>query len=262
MKSDAPAPVKSADRALDILEAVADAAEPPSFSRLMAELGIPRSSLFHLLNTLQSRGYLVQDGATARYRLGQRIGQLAERVGGPPLAAIVLPHLGQLSRAVNETSGFYVRAGDGIEAIASAASSQALAYTMKVGEKAPLYAVSAGKLWLAHMPPDEVAAYLERVSFEEITANTIRSKDRLRDEIAAARRDGFAYSREEFTPGITGIATAVTAGGRIVGALNLAVPTARFSQSQEAVFRRQMASTAAALSKALEARAVPPARED
>lgn len=253
MKSDAPAPVKSADRALDILEAIADAAEPPSFSRLMTELGIPRSSLFHLLNTLQARGYLTQE-ASGRYRLGQRVRQLAERVAGPPLASLVQPHLAALSRAVNETSGFYVRAGDGIEAIASAASAQALAYTMKVGERAPLYAVSAGKMWLAYLPAGEVAAYLERVRFEEITANTIRSKDRLREEIAAAAREGFAYSREEFTPGITGIAVAVMAGGTMAGALNLAVPTARFTQSQDGVFRRHLTATAAALSRVLEAR--------
>ena len=52
MKPKSDAAVKSANRALDILEYVADAAEPPTFSRLLADLHVPRSSLFHLLNNL------------------------------------------------------------------------------------------------------------------------------------------------------------------------------------------------------------------
>ncbi|QCI64038.1 IclR family transcriptional regulator [Phreatobacter stygius] len=253
MKPEAHATVKSADRAFDILEYVADAPEPPSFSKLLADLAIPRSSLFHLLNNLQARGYLAQDPASARYRLGDRIRQLAGRISGPPLAAIVQPLLTQLSGVLNETSAFYLRVGDAMETIASAVGRQALSYTMKSGERAPLYAISGGKILLAAMAPVDLVAYLERVSLDEITPNTIRSKDRLREDIAAAQRDGFAYSREEFTPGITGIATAVLRHGQVFGALNLAVPTARFSQSQDGVFRRQLQSTAAALTRALEA---------
>ncbi|CEJ14858.1 HTH-type transcriptional regulator KipR [bacterium YEK0313] len=252
MKTEPTAAVKSADRALDILEHVGDATEPPSFSRLMADLAIPRSSLFHLLNTLLARGYLDQDVGSGRYRLGPRVAMLAGRMAGPPLAVLVQPVLDDLSHQLNETSGFYVRAGDRAETIASAVGNQALSYTMKVGERAPLYAVSAGKVLLAALPPEEIAAYLESVGLDEITPTTIRSKDRLQEEIAAVRRDRFAYSREEFTPGITGIATAVLRHGVVCGALNLAVPTARFPQSREALFRRHLEASAAALGRRLE----------
>ncbi|MBN8939784.1 MAG: IclR family transcriptional regulator [Rhizobiales bacterium] len=253
MKPEDNATVKSVDRALDILDYVADAPEPPSFSKLLANLAIPRSSLFHLLNNLQARGYLVQDPDSARYRLGDRIRQLAAQIAGPPLATIVQPLLTQLSGALNETSAFYLRVGDAMETIASAVGQQALSYTMKMGERAPLYAISGGKILLAAMTPEDLSAYLERVRLDEITPNTIRSKDRLREEIAAAGREGFAYSREEFTPGITGIATAVLRHGQVFGALNLAVPTARFPHSQDSLFRRQLQSTSAALTRALEA---------
>lgn len=251
MKPEATSSVKSADRTFDILEYVADAAEPPSFSQLLADLGIPRSSLFHLLRNLMVRGYLEQDVDTERYRLGDRVRVLAERFKGPPLATVVLPFLRQLSGELNETSGFYIRVGDTVEAIASATSGQALAFTMKVGERAPLYAVSSGKIALAHLRPEELAAYLKRVSFDTITPNTLRSRQRLRDEVAASQREGFAYSREEFTPGITGIATAVAHEGRFFGALNLAVPTARFTSDREATFRRQLRAVAASLAQKL-----------
>jgi IclR family transcriptional regulator, acetate operon repressor len=251
MKSPDTRSVKSADRALDILEQVAEATEPPSFSQLLARLGIPRSSLFHLLNNLLARGYLVQDAGTARYSLGGKVLQLAERIRGPSLSVIVTPFLRELSAEFNETSAFYVQSGDAAEVVASVSSSQALAYTMKAGERAPLYAVSGGKVMLAHMTPGEANTYLSRIRLEAITPNTITSAGKLRKEIAAARRDGFGYSREEFTPGITALAIAVVDQRRFLGALNLAVPTVRFTADQEARFRDRMAFVATALGHAL-----------
>jgi DNA-binding IclR family transcriptional regulator len=251
MKPKSDSAVKSADRALDILEYVADATEPPTFSRLLSDLGVPRSSLFHLLNNLLTRGYLEQDGSGGRYRLGQRVEQLAARLQGPSLASTVLPHLRALSNALNETSGFNIWTGDHVEAIATAMGHQALGFTMKVGERAPLYAVSSGKIVLSRMTNAELEAYLDRVELQRITTRTLQSKAALRREIVAARKDGFAYSHEEFTPGIPGISTAVTKDGHFLGTVNLAVPTARFTDSQSVAFRRELRAAAAALSHVL-----------
>jgi len=251
MKPKSNSAVKSADRALDILEYVADATEPPTFSRLLSDLGVPRSSLFHLLNNLLTRGYLEQESAGGRYRLGQRVEHLAARLKGPTLATLVLPHLRSLSDVLNETSGFNIWTGDSVEAIATAMGHQALAFTMKVGERAPLYAVSSGKIVLSRMSNAELEAYLDRTELQPVTARTLQSRSVLRREIASARREGFAYSHEEFTPGITGIATAVVKDGQLLGMVNLAVPTARFTKAQDAVFRRELRSAAAALSQIL-----------
>jgi IclR family transcriptional regulator, acetate operon repressor len=254
MKPDLNSSVKSADRAFDILEYVADAAEAPSFSQMLAELGIPRSSLFHLLNNLLARRYLDQDQATERYRLGDSIRLLAKKASNPPLAMIVSPFLKRLTGELNETSGFYVRVEDEVEAIASATSNQALAYTMKVGERAPLYAVSGGKIVLARMPVGDLEAYLRAVKFEAFTPNTITSKRQLREELSAIRGGGFAYSHEEFTPGIIGIATPVEHDGHLLGALNLAVPVVRYDRDREVVFRRRLQAAAATLVQAIAAR--------
>src|SRR5262245_37536963 len=154
MKRDEVSAVKSLDRGLDILEHVGAAARPVTFSRLLADLGIPRSSLFHLLNNLQARGFLARDSETDGYRLGSSFGKLARGAPQPSLRDQVSPFLHELSRELNETCGFYVPVGDSVEVVASAISTQALSYTMKVGARAPLYAVSAGKVILANLGPD------------------------------------------------------------------------------------------------------------
>lgn len=250
MKLDTTSFVKSSERTLDILEFVANATEPPGFSQLRIGLGIPRSSLFHLLNTLINRRYLEQQ-ESGGYALGERVRQLGGVVAGPSLQTLVTPVLARLSGELNETSGFYVQVDDAVETIASVSGTQALTFTMKVGERAPLYAVSAGKIVLAHMPTDKLDAYLERVVFERITARTLDSRQKLAEQIEVARRDNFAYSHEEFTPGITGIATGIVHGKRFLGAINLAIPTARFDAAQTIRFRQELSATASALESIL-----------
>jgi DNA-binding IclR family transcriptional regulator len=251
MKRDDTAAVKSLDRGLDILEHIAAAPRPPSFSQLLKTLDIPRSSLFHLLNNLQTRGFLARDPLADGYRLGANLAKLAKAAPQPSLATTVAPLLRELSAELNETCGFYVRVADEVEVIASAISTQALSYTMKVGARAPLFAVSSGKIMLAELAPDPLKLYLARVALAPITTRTIRSKSRLLQEIRSVRTSGFAYSHDEFTSGITAVATGVRCQGRFIGALNVAVPTVRFTSDRAAAFRGALRVTAQAIAQAL-----------
>ncbi len=251
MKRDDSPTVKSLDRGLDILEYLAVAEQPPSFSRLLADIGIPRSSLCNLLNNLQARDFIARDRETDGYRLGSGLRRLARTAPKPSLRELVSPFLQQLSRDINETCGFYVRVKDAVEVVASAISTQALSYTMKTGARAPLYAVSAGKIVLAELEPAALNEYLGRVALVSATPRTVRSKTRLRQEILQIRTGGFAYSHEEFTPGITAMATAVRRGSTFVGVINVAVPTVRFTSARQSEFRDALRVAARAIGDAL-----------
>jgi len=241
--------VKSLDRGLDILEYIAAARHSPSFSQLLKDLEIPRSSLFHLLTNLLSRNFLERDPKTERYRLGAEVVEIARKVQRPSLRDRVTPLLHQLSLEVSETCGFYVQVDDSVEVLASAISTQALSYTMKVGMNAPLYAVSAGKIVLSELRSEDLRQYLTRVTFVPVTPHTVRSKSRLKKEIQKVKATGFAYSREEFTLGITAIATAVGGESKFHGAVNLAVPTARFTPSRDSGFREALRRAAQIIAK-------------
>jgi IclR family transcriptional regulator, acetate operon repressor len=249
MKLTSTSAVKSLDRGLAILEYVAGSSEPPSFSQLLASLGIPRSSLFHLLTNLLARNFLERDPNTERYRLGAGVVAIARKAHRPSLGDRVSPFLRQLSLEMSETCGFYVRVADQVEVVASAISTQALSYTMKVGMNAPLYAVSAGKIMLSELPAEELSQYLAGVALAPVTPHTIRSKSRLKKEIQMVKATGFAYSREEFTLGISAIATAVRGESKFYGAINLAVPTARFTPDRDADFRGALRRTAQVIAK-------------
>jgi len=249
MKLGQTAAVKSLDRGLDILEYVAGCSEPPSFSQLLTSLRIPRSSLFHLLTNLLSRNFLERDPQSERYRLGPEVVEIARKAKRPSLRDRATPLLHQLSLEVSETCGFYVQVGDTVEVVASAISTQALSYTMKVGMNAPLYAVSAGKIVLSELSTQELSHYLARATFAPVTPHTVLAKSRLKKELQQVRASGFAYSREEFTLGITAIATAVRTESKFCGAINLAVPTARFTPDRDSTFREALRRAAQLIAK-------------
>ena len=247
--------VKSADRTIDIFEALAASALPLSMAELSKELDIPKSSLFHLLATLQHRGY-VEEASHGRFRIGPRFKEIARSIEGrQSLADIVRPVLESFSGGLNETSGFSVECGDAVEVLCTCTGRQALTYTMRCGDLAPLYAVSAGKAILSSKSPAWLEDYVERVRLEAFTPKTIRTTERLLREVERARSEGVAYVDEEFTPGIIGMAALVRSGELVVGAINVALPTVRATAEHVAMIRQRLFSAVRRFEDVLEAQA-------
>ena len=124
--------------------------------------------------------------------------------------------------------------GDDAEVAATVLGPHRLVTHMRLGDLAPLYATSGGKAILAYMPGDFQKEYFARVQFERTTPNTIHSVKVLRQEIAKIRASGFAYSHEEWTPGIIGIGVPVLdPAGEPLGAINVAIPASRFNSEMQ-----------------------------
>lgn len=249
---DRPTPfVKSADRVLDLLEHLAATGAPPNFGQIAAELGIPKSSLSQLLRNLAARNYVKLDAGSNTYRLGDKLTELSRKAMlTTPFQELLRKTLERLRDEINETAAFYVRCGDETQVLESVGSRQALVFMITAGDRAPLYAHSAGKIMLAHMSESELDAYLERTTLEKLTTHTVRSKSALRAEVEKAKQDGFAYAFEELAAGIKGLATPVASAGRLWGALNVAVPASRYTAHLEGMVKSRLPRVAADLAEA------------
>ena len=86
------------------------------------------------------------------------------------------------------------------------------------------------------MRQGDFEAYLSTVTFEATTTRTIGSVEALRREVGAVRQRGTAYSFEEYTPGIVGLAKAVLGtDGELLGSINVAMPTVRYNPDSDRV---------------------------
>ena len=68
--------VRSVQRALDILELLADGRQGLTLTEFAARLDVPKSSVHALLHTLRRRGYISQDSGAGTFHLGLRLWEL------------------------------------------------------------------------------------------------------------------------------------------------------------------------------------------
>lgn len=225
--------VKSATRALDLLEYLGRWGAQKTHAEMAEELGIPKSSLTQLLKTLVNRGYLAYVPASKGYELGAAVSRLARHArGGNEVIPVAESVLEWITAQTQESCALNVIKGNVSQVVACATSPRRLLYHMRLGDTAPLYATSGGKALLAFLPDEMLKEYLAQVTFERITPATIRSAGALKRELAEVRRGGVAFVVEEFTPGIAGVARPILdETGYPLASINIAIPMPRFDDA-------------------------------
>ena len=155
--------VKSADRAMAILELFRDIRRPATARELADVLEMPRSSTNVLLRSLIGGGYLRYDEIRASYFPTLRVFQLGSWLmdgffNHPRIDAAMRG----LSAATRETICLWVQVGTVATAVSVIKSPQAIALAMKPGESAPIFGSAVGLAFLAAMPVEEVGLLHER----------------------------------------------------------------------------------------------------
>ncbi|HWW66046.1 MAG TPA: IclR family transcriptional regulator [Sphingomonadaceae bacterium] len=227
--------VKSAARALDVLEYVARMETPPTFAGLASSLRIPKSSLSNLLATLVDRHYLIHEGARGGYRAGPGIERLTHAFWrSTTLVDRIETVLADLRDELGETAGYSERRGDEVEVIATQPGKRPLVYMLRVGARTPMHRVSTGKILLATLEDSEIDAYADRTDFSVRTRFGISTREELHRDIAEIRATGIARSRGEVIEDVVGMATALRLNGEVMGAICVALPASRYDERLDA----------------------------
>lgn len=225
--------VQSLDRALDVLEALADAEGEISLSQLTERIGLPLGTVHRLLGSLVARGYAAQDRDTRLYGPGPRLLEVAARAAGNrrfSLGRISRPVLQRLTEATEETSNLVVLQADEGVYSEQVSSPRLVRMFTEVGQRVPLYCTGGGKAILSGLSPDQFEAYLEHNSLRSFTPRTITSAEQLREELETARRQGFALDDEERELGVCCVAAPIfDRFGRCIAALSISGPAARIT---------------------------------
>jgi IclR family transcriptional regulator, pca regulon regulatory protein len=220
---------QSLERGLAILSAFTSTRPLLGVSELAREVGLSRSSAHRYIATLASLGYLDQDRATRRYRLGPRVLDLGfSAINSMELRQIAAADLQALSDSTGHTVNMAVLDGIDIlyvERCRSASRGQReIDLNLHVGSRLPAYCTSMGKVLLADLPAGELDARLAQMELAKRGPNTITARARLREELARVHERGLAVNNEELAYGLRSIAVPVHGQeGAVVAAINLAV---------------------------------------
>lgn len=225
-------PVKSAARALDLLDEIASHG-PGTQLQLSQRLSIPKSSLHALLRTMVDRGWLETDQTGSVYRLGiHSLVVSSAYVDGDPILARAAPVLDEIAAATEETVHLGRLDGAHVIYTAKRESAHPLRMHSAVGRRLPAYATSLGRAILAGRPSHERADLVPE-SIAAMTPHTTTSKPAVLEIIDRAELMGYAVESEESCMGVRCFGVMLPFSRDGVDALSVAVPISRLDNGRE-----------------------------
>jgi IclR family KDG regulon transcriptional repressor len=223
------------DRALDVMEALADGGEPLGVTELARRVGATKSAAYRILANLERRGYVSKDATTARYSLGSRLAYLGQRsLGAFDLRQVARPVLDELNRRFHETVNLGILEGDEVVYIDMVESQHGLRMAARVGARDFVHSTALGKALLAFSPPEAIQRRLQR-PLPRRTAHTITDPALLTEELARVRARGFAEDHAENELGARCVAAPIfDHDGGVIGAISVSSPETRLDDDHAA----------------------------
>jgi IclR family acetate operon transcriptional repressor len=214
--------VQSVARALRVVQMVADGpVAGVTLSELARGLGISKSSTLSLARTLVGFEYLTDNHPG--YTLGPALGRLGDALFRQfPVRDLARPAIEDLLRTTRLTSQVVVCDHDYLVVVDRVHSPGEVRFYTQLGEREPPYPSAAGKAMLSAMGVANVRQLCAKHGLPARTTHTITDVDALLDNLAAARRLGFAVDDEEDADGVVCVGAAFFGrGDSCAGALSV-----------------------------------------
>ena len=201
----------AAGHVLEILQAMARHAEPVSAATLAREVGIPRSSTYHLLATLRDRGFVTHLSEEKRWGLGVSAFELGSAYNRQaPLQRIAHTTLARLVDATTHNAHLVVLHGRDVLYVIEERAPRRPSLVTEVGVRLPAALTASGLAMLAALSPAQVRAlYPDRAAFVQRDGRGPSSLTALRSELAQVRQRGYASETDSVTTGFASIAAAI-----------------------------------------------------
>ncbi|WP_082233242.1 IclR family transcriptional regulator [Halobacillus massiliensis] len=225
------------ERALTILELIAEKREPMSLAEISQELGIAKSTAHRIMEALKNKGFIEQIEAAEKYQVGLK----AIEVGMSSLTKwnlvdVTTPHLRQLASDLNETAFLAVYDKGEVVYLYKAEANQSVRTTADLGTRKPIHSTGLGKAIVSTFPSEEINRILVEKGMAKFTGKTITDKQRYLEELISVRENGYAMDDEEAEAGLTCIAVPIfNYTGRAIAAVSVAGPTERMRNNKETI---------------------------
>ena len=202
--------MKSLLKVIDIIDAVAEAGSA-GIRKLSSMTGFPPSTIHRIVTTLVERHYLEQDKATKRYALSFRFLELGTKVQQQfHLTSIARPHLERLMAETRESVNLAVQDRDNMVYLDQVQSDYSmLRLFTRPGARVPLYTTGVGKMFLSQMNESDLDKYLQRTRPTRYTPSTLVERDKILEELALIRAQGFSVDNEDMEEGVRCVAALI-----------------------------------------------------
>ncbi len=226
---------RSTLRVLEILEKLANSENGYSLTELTKILEIPKSSLYPIIQTLNSEGYLSLNEQTLKFTLGARVLALsAAYLNKNTVLGILKNEMQELVDRFSETCQLAVLKDGEVLYLIRIDSSERIRLVSNEGTRLPAYCTSLGKALLSKHTFTELKDLYPN-GLKKITPKTIDSIEDLYNEILEIRKTGIAYEKEEVTEDIQCYSVPIVKKDEIYMALSVSIPTFRADSKEEKI---------------------------
>lgn len=245
--------VQSVDRALSILEVVADH-ESIGIKEISQELNLNKATIHRLLSTLIYKGFVEQLPNSNKYRSTFKLFQLGnKRIQDIDILKVARPYISQLANEVNETIHLVVEDANEVVYIDKIEPKHSV-FIMhsRIGKRNPMYCTAVGKAILSHYPDIKIKQIWDSSKIIKITENTITDFDQFMQEINKIRTLGYAMDEQENEIGVRCVAATIFDHERkVAGAISLSAPTIRFDEEYLDIYPKKIQEYSNIISKEL-----------
>ena len=245
--------LQTVHRAIKILKAFSREHKYLSLTEIHRMTGLSVSTLQRLTSTLVYEGFLHRNEQTKQYQLGLGLlflGELVEKNTG--LLSFAQPVLERINRITSESVSLNIIENNERRCIYNLESKHKLSANTYVGDTSPLYAGASAKILLAHWSEVEINDYLREVKIENITENTITSKEQLLEDLRKIKEQGYAVSHGERVKGAVSIsAPIINEYSEVLASITIIIPSARIEEYDVDVLIKEVVKGTSEISEKL-----------
>jgi DNA-binding IclR family transcriptional regulator len=245
--------VPSLERALAILEVLADSKVGLSLSELARKAKIPKSSTHCLVLTLQRHGYLFREDTTGRLTFGLQLFRLADKgIQGLKLCDQAAPRLRELMKRTQLTVHMGILENYEVVLAFKCDVPGKTRVASWIGKRMCLHSTGLGKALMAYLPGQEVERIIEEYGLPRHNENTLCSRKRLKEDLVRTVQRGYALDDEEDELGSRCIGAPVFGfDSRLVASISVAGTTDEITFKKLRELAEQVKHTAMEISAAI-----------
>jgi len=208
-----------------------------SLDEITKLLGLPKSTTFRLLSSLDNCGYIEQNKDSGKYSLGSRFFDLANStLPYQRLISIARPYLQSLMLTFGESVNLGVYDEGMVAHIFSIDSPKPYRVSATIGNRAYLHCTGMGKALAANLPVPLVEEMFLKHGLPQRTKNTLTNLAKLMNELESTRKSGVSHDKQEDVEGVSCFGSALFgADGKVVAAISVSGPAVRIDPQGPAI---------------------------
>ncbi len=222
-----------------------------SAPELARRFNLPRSTVFRLLSTLESMGFVERTESGRDYRLGVAVLRLGfEYLASLELTELGTPVLNRLTEDLGLASNIVVRDGRSIVYVAKVSpAAQPFRSAISVGTRLPAHATVLGRMLMVDLTLPQLRELYPESALESFSESTPGNATELFNLIQADRARGFIWGEGFFEPNISTVTAPIRdRAGHVVAALGVTINANRIDDDTADELVRRVCTDAGEIS--------------